>query len=272
MGWSGCSRRCRLWLQKLPNVGPPPAKLAIDPYYTKFTWARELTVLGREAGDEALLKANDTIRRMFAYRHDILKALIAGGVRLVVLGREEKITDLPEFKDHDGKGIDLLGRFLDYAPETKLLVVGEENVTADPAEALVGPNQVIRLFARALHRVTGTRPVDPEWETRSRRRRQQYELRVKRLDVRFDEKLEEVYDAAMSKERWNGTAAARDRVEYWASGVLAYFDAMGQETAPEGATHPITTREALAEYDPELYALVHETMAYAGHVDWRFEP
>ena len=39
------------WLQTLPNVGPPPAKLKIDPYYTKFTWAREFTVFGREASD-----------------------------------------------------------------------------------------------------------------------------------------------------------------------------------------------------------------------------
>jgi hypothetical protein len=74
------------WLQKLPNVIPPPAKFKIDPYYTKFTWAREFTVIGRQTSDEAMLKANDTIRKMFAYRHDILKALIADGVKLVVLG------------------------------------------------------------------------------------------------------------------------------------------------------------------------------------------
>ena len=36
---------------------------------------------------------------MFAYRHDILKALIADGARLVVLGRGEKLSDLPEFKE-----------------------------------------------------------------------------------------------------------------------------------------------------------------------------
>jgi len=28
----------------------------------------------------------------------------------------------------------------------------------------------------------------------------------------------------------------------------------------------------LKEYDPGLYALVHETMAYEGHVDWRYRP
>ena len=77
------------YLQKLPNVISPPEQLGIDPYYTKFTWAREFTVVGRQASDAALLKANDTIRKMFAYRHDLLKALIADGVRLVVLGTNE---------------------------------------------------------------------------------------------------------------------------------------------------------------------------------------
>ena len=72
---------------------PPPAKFKIDPYYTKFTWAREFTVLGsKHVSDEALLKANDTIRKMFAYRHDILKALIADGAKLVVLGRDERMV------------------------------------------------------------------------------------------------------------------------------------------------------------------------------------
>jgi hypothetical protein len=52
---------------------------------------------------------------------------------------------------------------------------------------------------------------------------------------------------------------------------MAYFDALGQDAAPNDAPHPIATREALHEYDPDLFELVHETMAYAGHVDWRYK-
>src|SRR5207302_8586178 len=114
----------------------------------------------------------------------------------------------------------------------------------------------------------GTRPVDPNWNNRGREV-QQYELRVKRLDIEFDEKLKQLFDAALAKGLWKGTAAVSDRVEYWAAGVLAYFDATGQQPAPAGAAHPIATREALKEYDPDLFALVNETMAYDGHVDWR---
>jgi alpha-glucosidase len=259
------------WLQKLPNVGPPPAKFKIDSYYTKFTWAREFTVVGRQASDEALLKANDTIRKMFAYRHDILKALIADGVKLVVLGRHEKLADLPEYaKMKDLKNFDALARMLDYTPETKLLVVAEENVLGNPKDRWVGECLVIREFAKALYAVCGTRRIDPNWNKRGREV-QQYELRVKRLDVQFDEKLKQLYEAAMSEGLWKGTAAVQDRVEYWAEGVVAYFDATGQGGTPGDAPHPIGTRESLKAYDPDLYALVNETMAYDGHVDWRYQ-
>ena len=259
------------WLRKLPNVQAPPGRFKIDSYYTKFTWAREFIVIGRQAGDEAMLKANDTIRKMFAYRHDILKALIADGVKLVVLGRNEKISDLPEFKSGDIKNVDLTARFLEYTPDKKCLVVAEENVMANPKDAKAGDVHVIRVFANALYHVTGTRPVDTDWDKRGQNV-QQYELRVQRLDSRFDEKLKELYEQAMSAGKWKGTGAAHDRVAYWVEGVLSYFDALGQNAAPHDATHPISTREALKDYDPDLHALVNLTMAYDGHVDWRYAP
>jgi hypothetical protein len=257
------------WLQRLPNVEAPPARLGIDPYYTKFTWAREFTVVGREASDEALLKANDTIRKMFAYRHDILKALIADGVMVVVLGPREQLSDLPELKKAAVKNLDYTARFLDYSPDTKLLVVSQENVLGDPCDPYTTECQVIRVLAGALYHVTGTRPVDPDWEHRGRNV-QQYELRVQRMDIRFDEKLKKTYEDAMTRGAWKGTAAIHNRVEYWTQGVLAYFDAVGSGAPPNDAGHPIATREALEEYDPALFALVKETMAYEGKVDWRY--
>jgi hypothetical protein len=254
----------------LPNIGPPPAKFKIDPYYTKFTWAREFVVVGREASDASLLKANDIIRKMFAYRHDILKALIGDGVKLVVLGRNGKISALPEFRN-SGTNVDLLARVADYTAEKKLVVVGEENVMGDLNEPWVGDNLVIRQMARAFYEVTARRPVDPNWNNRGRAV-QQYELRVKRLDIEFDQKLSALFDAAVAKGLWKGTAAVHDRVAYWTAGVLAYFNAAGQTAAPGDAAHPITTREALKAYDAGLFDLVNETMAYDGHVDWRYKP
>jgi hypothetical protein len=257
-------------LRRQPSVIPPPAKFHVDPYYTKFTYAREFTVVGsKHVRDEALLKANDTIRKLFAYRHDILKALIADGARLVVLGQDEKLSDLPEFKDAKNQaGFDAV-RYFEYTPSLKRLVVPEANVLGVPGEPFAGKCMVVSLFAKALHQVTGLRPAIPDFERR--RDRQQYELRVKRLDIEFDHRLGKIYEDALGKGLWKGTPAARNRVAYWAAGVEAYFDAAGEEQAPNLADRPITTRELLKVYDPALYALVDETMAYKEHVDWRVQ-
>jgi hypothetical protein len=255
-------------LRRQPSVLAPPARFKIDPYYTKFTWAREFVVLGsKHVRDEALLAANDTIRKMFAYRHDILKAMIADGARLVVLGQKEKLSDLPEFKEARKRpGFEEL-RWLDYSPALRLMVVPEENVLRLPGEPFAGKCTVVSVFARGLYHVTGLRPVDPDFE--KRRDKQQYELRVKRLDEEFDRKLQKLHEQAAGKGLWKGTAAGRNRVEYWAAGVEAYFDAAGDGEPPNLADRPIATREALKAYDPDLFALVDETMAYREHVDWR---
>jgi hypothetical protein len=266
--------------RRQPSVLTPPARFKIDPYYTKFTWAREFVVLGsKQVSDQALLQANDTVRKMFAYRHDVLKALIADGARLVVLGPEEKLSDLPEFQG--GANVEQV-RYLDYAPELKLMVVPEESVTGrvrftHPKEgaftrahdAFGGKAMVVSVMAKAMYRVCGLRPVDADFARE--RSKQQYELRVKRLDIEFDRQLQKVHEESLGKGLWKGTPAARGRAEYWAAGVEAYFDAAGAGLPPHGADRPITTREALKAYDPGLWGLVDETMAYREHVDWRFK-
>ncbi|VTS03244.1 glycoside hydrolase : Uncharacterized protein OS=Dysgonomonas gadei ATCC BAA-286 GN=HMPREF9455_01478 PE=4 SV=1 [Gemmata massiliana] len=255
-------------VRKQPSVIAPPARFKFDGYYTKFTFAREFPVLGsKHVSDAALLAANDTVRKMFAYRHDILKAMITDGARLVVLGRTEKLSDLPEFAGAKNKTELDLVRYLDYSPALKLMVVPEESVLNTADEPFAGKCMMVSVFAKGLYHVTATRPVDPEFE--NRREKQQYELRVKRLDSEFDKRVAKLFDAAKEKKLWKGTAAARDRVEYWAAGVEAYFDAVGTGVAPNGADRPITTREMLKAYDPELFALVDETMAYKERVDWR---
>jgi alpha-glucosidase len=205
---------------------------------------------------------------MFAYRHDILKTLIADGVKLVVLGPQESIADLPEYKKlADKSNVDHTLRYLSYHPEMKLLVVAQENVLANPRHMYVGDNQVIRVFADALYKVAGMRPVIPDY-----RGNQQYELRVKRLDLEFDKAVTELFDKAKAAKKWQGTAALEDKFAYWTAGVLAYFDALGQDAAPNDFRSTVNTREKLKEYDPGLFTFVSEVMAYETKVDWRYRP
>ena len=231
---TGATRRCA----QQPSVIAPPAKFKIDPYYTKFTFAREFPVLGsKHVSDEALLKANDTIRKMFAYRHDILKAMIADGARLVVLGREEKLSDLPEFKDAKNKAELDQVRYLDYTPTLKLMVVPEENVLGLAERAVRGQvhgGQRLREGAvprrRAAAGRSGLRQAAAEAAVRAAREAAGRRVRQAAEDS--------VFEAATEKGLWKGTPAARDRVEYWAAGVEAYFDAAGTGVAPNGADRP----------------------------------
>ena len=172
-----------------------------------------------------MLKANDAIRKLFAYRHDILKAMIADGARLVVLGRLEKLSDLPEFRESRSLAGFEEVRYLDYDPKLKLMVVPEENVLALPSDPFAGEGLVVGLFARGLYRVTATRPVDPDFDRRPQK--QQYELRVRRLDVEFDRKLQK---ALRRRPRPAGCGRARRR------------PATGSSTGPRASRRTSTPR------------------------------
>jgi hypothetical protein len=258
-------------VRRSPSVIAPPAKFGVHPYYTKFTYARELPVVGSDkVSDEALLRANDTVRKLFAYRHDVLKAIMNDGAKLVVLGRGERLSDLPELKTAAAQPAWDNGRYLDYTE--KIMVVPEENVLGEATDPLRGASSVVRVMARTAFTLTALRPVDPNWDNRPRRVWQQYELRLQRLDSRLEDQLQTLSDQAAAKMLWRGVPAASRLMLYWSSGVEAYFDAAGQGVAPVGADRPVVTRSALRDYDPGLFELVDKTFAYGERADWRYTP
>ena len=259
-----------------PAVTTPPKSLNCDPFYTKYVYCRSFPILGsKKAADSALLEANYLIRQMFAYRHDILKAMIDANTRLVVLGVNGKATDLP---DYTGAPIetpwDRGGRGLVCREPLDLLCVGQENLLCGRGDRNAGESLLIRTFACAMYTLTGCRPVDEAFEKLSDGRKQQYELRLQRMDERFDAKLKELYEKAMSKGLWRGTLAAASRVDYWAEGVQSWFDANRQSPTgePDGAHNHVNTREELEEYDPELAGLIAEIFRHPYRTDWRYQP
>jgi hypothetical protein len=244
-------------LQVLPNVIAPPPAFKIDAFYTRFSYARELPVVGRGASDESLLKVNHLVRRMFTYRHDILKVFIAAGGRVVVLGTGERLADLPEHADWQRMaGYDPLARMMDYTETTRTFVVAEDQV-ADGAPR-VADHPVVAVLGRAIYDVCGQRPVAPV----DPRVIQQYEKNVERIDVTFGAKVDALFKQAREAGKWRGTAAIHSPANYWTKGVLAYFDAAGQDFAPADGDRPIRTRAELRAYDPALWELVDQTMGF----------
>ena len=248
---------------KRPQVAAPAEALKCDPFYKKHVRARGLAILGSDkAPDAALLEANRIVRRMFAYRHDLLRAMFKGGLRVVVVGRNEKISDVPELKDAGDV------RTVSCTAKRKIIACGAESLLgAKNGSVLVGQ------LARAMHLFTGLREIDEKldkdlekYKTLKRRFRSSVRLLrsqigVKPIDKRFDAELKLLHKKAIAKGLWKDTPAAKDHVEYWVLGVQSWFDA---------GDGKIKTREKLVAYDPDLAKLAAKVFCHAERVDWRY--
>jgi alpha-glucosidase len=250
-------------MAKQPAVTTPPEKLGANKFYTKYVDCRSLPILGSaKASDEAMLKANEIIRSMFAYRHDILKAMIDAGLRVVVLADGENINIVPECAV-----LSTTVRCLTINKPEFRIVIGQDYILTPQ---IYGENMLVREFAKAIVTNVAARPVDPNFEKRSPSEKQQYELYgVQRVDERFGKSLEELYEKAMDKGLWKGTAATASPADYFAEGVQSWFDCNNKVIDEKGK--PINTREQLKEYDPELADFIADTFKHTQRegFDWR---
>ena len=269
-------------LVKRPQVTAPAESLKCDPFYKKEVWARGLPILSsQKVSDEALLEANRIARHMFAYRHDIFTAMIDDGLRLVVVGANERIKDIPELKGSQAtKDRGKASRILRCTPQRKMIACGEENLLNRKADPHAGESVLIGELARAVHVMAGHRPVDEklakaleQYKNVDRRRRSSVrilrcKIGVKPIDKRFDEKLRQLHKNALGKGLWRNTLAAANHGEYWAEGVQSWFDANGQDCP--GHNH-VNTRKKLEAYDPDLAKLIAEVFRHTDRVDWRYK-
>jgi len=254
-----------------PQVTSPPKSLRCDPFFTKYVSARGFPVLAsKDVSDAALLEANYIIRQMFAYRHDVLKVMIDAGVRLVVVGNDEDLEKIPGYVEfHPAGCLQASDRDAVLDSQGWMLTCREANLLNLAGDSDAGESMLVRQLAVGLYAVTGFRPVVEAFEKKPK---QQYELRVTRIDVRFDRELRKLYEQAIAKGLWRRTRAAANRAEYWAEGVQSWFDCSGESVTPDGIHNRINTREELEAYDPDLAWFVAEVFRHTHHVDWRYRP
>jgi hypothetical protein len=247
-----------------PRVTSPPPALNCDPFYKKYVYARGLPVLGPDrVSDEALLEANYLVRQVFAYRHDVLKAMIDAGLRIVVVDAGGNAARVPEWPDA-GAAADPQNVRFGYLPQRNVIVCAEQNLLCSPEDAHAGESTLIRDLAIAMHKMTGHRPVTEEPDKGPR---QQYELGLKRIDAQFDEKLRQLHKAASEKGLWKDTFAGANCEEYWAEALQSWFDANLQDCT--GHNH-VNTRAELTAYDPDLARFVADVFRHSFRTDWRY--
>ncbi|MFZ5479353.1 MAG: hypothetical protein ACOZNI_21495 [Myxococcota bacterium] len=165
------------------------------------------------------------------------RALGEAGVRLVIVGTGEMVTDLPEYA-HLTPKVWWDRRYRGMGPTADLPVVlcSEEDLLDLPGDDVPGDSACLHELAHALQFAREAR--DPGF--------------VARLDA--------VYAEAMTAGLWRDTYSATHPAEYLAVGAVAWFDAL----TPAVSAH---TRDALRAYDPGLATLCEAVFGDGG---WRY--
>ncbi len=231
------------------EVIPVPAELRetwkLAAFYEKCVLADGLPVLGsRRVADEALLEAAYLVDLMLANRDDVRRAMIVSKTRLAVMAASERTTDIPEHGDlQPASHWDRRARGLGATNARPAVSCGEENLLELRGDPYRGESILIHEFAHALH-----------------------SMGLNNLDRKFDDRLKQTYQRALQAGLWEGTYAATNHHEYWAEGVQSFFDT---NRANDSQHNHVDTREKLKQYDPDLAALIEETL---GPSDWRYVP
>jgi hypothetical protein len=226
--------------ERLPprRVATPPARLGLPALYRQYVDADGIPVVASERVESAaLLEARDRVLLLLARRPDVREALVRRGVRVAILARSERTTDIPEYADlpREFPGTDWNRRApgLEATRERPVACAGEENLLGLPEDPYRGEDILTHEFAHTMHTL-GLRHADPEFERALRR----------------------AFENARSQGLWKGTYASTSPEEYWAEGVQSWFDRNRSADPPDGVHNAIATRERLRVYDPELARLL----------------
>src|SRR5207253_191595 len=70
-------------------------------FYKKYVDVKGLAVVASAGvADEALQRTHFLVTHLLAGRPDILAAMVKHGTRLIIIGKDQVYTDMPEYRDH----------------------------------------------------------------------------------------------------------------------------------------------------------------------------
>jgi alpha-glucosidase len=241
---SGGGFAMRLYRDFSTTVLPttPPADKHVFPFYKKYLDVDGMYVVSSaNVSDSALTKTAEVMRMMLAKRPDVKKEMVDKGCYTMILGRNEEVCDLPEYKDicnspDSIKYWNWRARGFGGAPQGKYTAsFGEENILALPKDKYRGESILVHEFSHLIHTI-GICGVDPT----------------------FDGRLVACMQHAKDKGLWKDTYAMSDKFEYFAECVQSFFDCNQYSPTPNGVHNSINRRAKLKEYDPEMYNLLKE--------------
>lgn len=225
------------------NVDAVPPVAGFDQFYVQGCNLGGFWVVAGEGVDPAAIQQAAALADAFLGSDPILaRAVVDSGVRLGVIGANQLLTDMPEYRDLPDVFPDIdwnaRARGLGATAARPLVSAGEENLLCLDGDRYRGEDILLHEFAHTLH-LQGLAVVDPD----------------------FDADLSAAYDTATEADIWANTYAATNPEEYWAEGVQSYFERNPTAETADGLHGPIDTRRELAAADPALFALIDEHFA-----------
>ncbi len=237
--YSSCVEDCE------PIVIRPPAKLALDPFYTKYVDANGIPIVSSEVvSNAALFVARDIVIHMLSKRSDLRQKLIDNCVRVGVIGEKQFTTDIPEYK-----------RLNQECPEQDWNVVtrGVGAIHGRPAASCAEEN--LLCWPSDRYRSSGESILVHEFGHTI------YDMALVELDHYFIDRVELAFHFAQQNDLWASTYARTNVKEYWATGAQHWFDAGGYSATANTIHNHIHTRSELRDYDPALYELLSEVFS-----------
>jgi hypothetical protein len=220
-----------------------------DDFYRKTCEQSNIAIVASESVEDIAMEAAATrMAGLLSERRDLADSVAASIDGVAVIGRDQRITDLPEFEDlytiHPGTDWHRLGRSFPGTEEIPVAVGAEENLLCLESDRYEGEDMFLRDFGWTIRR-----------------------FGIAIADHDLDRDIETAYGRAIAANLWLNTVAEVNSDMYWAEGVQSFFDANNEETDEKDQIHNhVDTRDELRAYDPFLYELLVRAF---GETDWR---
>ncbi len=220
-----------------------------DDFYRKTCEQNDIAIAAAGSVDDMALEAAAArMAGLLAARPDLAESVANSIDGVAVIGRDQRITDLPEFEDiykiHPGTDWHRLGRSFPGTEEIPVAAGAEENLLCLESDRFEGEDMFVRDFGWTIRR-----------------------FGIALVDHDLDRAIEAAYGRAIAADLWRNTVAEVNSDMYWAEGVQSFFDANNEEIDEKDQIHNhVDTRDELRAYDPFLYELLVRTF---GETEWR---
>lgn len=180
-----------------PVVAPPEAfyekvrdrdREVVRKFYKKYIDLKGLAIVAAaEVADEALQQTHHIVTHMLAGRDDVLEAMQKNGTRLIIIGKDQVYTDMPEYRGNLNAAY--MNERVRGTGGLDVTSFGEENLLNLALDRYDDESIAVHEFCHTI------------------------DAALRRIDARWQMRLGEVYRSAVGKGLWKNSYAASNQAE-----------------------------------------------------------